>query len=147
MKVKVAAHLCLDITPKFVGGEKPDLGAVFSPGKLTTVEEAVLSVGGPVANTGLAMAKLGADVVLNGKVGEDTFGEVIRKQVGEKRAAAFKVVSDQNTSYTIVFALPGIDRFVLHDPGRFGAGSRIPAPSRQAPEQTGPGRHWLRRNR
>ncbi len=112
----VAGHLCLDITPKFVGGEKPDLGAVFSPGKLTTVEEAVLSVGGPVANTGLAMAKLGADVVLNGKVGEDTFGEVIRKQVGEKRAAAFKIVSDQNTSYTIVLALPGIDRFVLHNP-------------------------------
>lgn len=112
----VAGHLCLDITPKFSSGEKLIIGDVFSPGKLTNVGEAVLSAGGPVPNTGLAMAKLGVDVVLNGKVGEDTFGDVIKQLVGEERSAAFKTVSDQNTSYTIVLAPPGIDRFVLHNP-------------------------------
>jgi sugar/nucleoside kinase (ribokinase family) len=115
-KVMVAGHLCLDITPKFSSGEKLNINDVFSPGKLTNVEEAVLSAGGPVPNTGLAMAKLGVDVVLNGKVGEDTFGNVIKQLVGEERAAAFKTVSDQNTSYTIVLAPPGVDRFVLHNP-------------------------------
>lgn len=115
-KVMVAGHLCLDITPKFSSGEKLNISDVFSPGKLTNVQEAVLSAGGPVPNTGLAMAKLGIDVVLNGKVGEDTFGNVIKELVGEKRAAAFKTVSDQNTSYTIVLAPPGVDRFVLHNP-------------------------------
>jgi sugar/nucleoside kinase (ribokinase family) len=112
----VAGHFCLDITPKFPVGEKLKISDIFSPGKLTNVEEAVLSAGGPVPNTGLAMAKLDVDVVLNGKVGEDAFGNIIRQLVGEKRAAAFKTVRDQNTSYTIVLAPPGIDRFVLHNP-------------------------------
>jgi sugar/nucleoside kinase (ribokinase family) len=116
-KVMVAGHFCLDITPKFPEGKKFDINNVFSPGKLTTVEEAVLSAGGPVPNTGLAMAKLGFDVVLNGKVGKDEFGDILKKLVGEKRAAGFKTVENQNTSYTIVFALQDIDRFVLHDPG------------------------------
>ncbi len=112
----VAGHLCLDITPKFPAGEKLNISDVFSPGKLTNVEQAVLSAGGPVPNTGLAMAKLDVDVVLAGKVGEDVFGNIIKRLVGQKRAAAFKTVSDQNTSYTIVLAPPGIDRFVLHNP-------------------------------
>ncbi|MFC1738224.1 carbohydrate kinase family protein [Planctomycetota bacterium] len=115
-KVMVAGHLCLDITPKFLTGEKVNISDIFSPGKLTTVDKAVLSPGGPVPNTGLAMAKLGVDILLNGKVGKDAFGDIIKEMVGEKRAAAFKTVSDQNTSYTIVLALPGIDRFVLHNP-------------------------------
>ncbi|MHC4757812.1 MAG: carbohydrate kinase family protein [Planctomycetota bacterium] len=113
----VAGHFCLDITPKFPAGKKLDIDNVFSSGKLTTVEEAVLSAGGPVPNVGLAMAKLGVDVVLNGKVGKDAFGEILKQLVGTKRAAGFKTVENQNTSYTIVFALPGIDRFVLHNPG------------------------------
>jgi len=115
-KVMVAGHLCLDITPKFSAGEELDISDVFLPGKLTNVEEAVLSTGGPVSNTGLAMAKLDVDVVLNGKVGKDTFGNIIRQLVGEEKAAAFKTVCGQSTSYTIVLALPGIDRFVLHNP-------------------------------
>jgi len=112
----VAGHFCLDITPKFPAGKKFNINKVFSPGKLTNVEEAVLSAGGPVPNTGLAMSKLGVDVVLNGKVGKDAFGDILKKLVGAKRAAGFKTVENQNTSYTIVFALPGIDRFVLHNP-------------------------------
>ncbi|MHC4265957.1 MAG: carbohydrate kinase family protein [Planctomycetota bacterium] len=112
----VAGHFCLDITPKFSTGKKFDIDNVFSTGKLTNVEEAVLSAGGPVPNVGLAMAKLGVDVILNGKVGKDVFGDILKQLVGKKRAAGFKTVENQNTSYTIVFALPGIDRFVLHNP-------------------------------
>ena len=57
----VAGHLCLDITPRFPHpsegrGEKLSISDVFSPGKLTNVEEAVLSTGGPVSNVGLATA-------------------------------------------------------------------------------------------
>ena len=115
-KVMVAGHLCLDITPKFATGDKASISEMFAPGRLTTVGEAVLSTGGPVSNVGLALAKLDVDVVLNGKVGEDTFGDVIRRLVGEGRAAALKNVTDQSTSYTIVLAPPGIDRFVLHNP-------------------------------
>ena len=115
-KVMVAGHLCLDITPKFPVSQIVNISDVFSPGKLTEVGQAVLSAGGPVPNTGLAMAKQGVEVVLAGKVGEDAFGNIIKQLVGEKRAAAFKTVCDQSTSYTVVLAPPGIDRFVLHNP-------------------------------
>ncbi len=115
-KVMVAGHLCLDITPRFAAGAKVDIGRVFSPGQLTNVGQAVLSAGGAVSNTGLAMAKLGLDVMLNGKVGEDAFGNIIRQFVGAERAAGLKAVPDQNSSYTIVLAPPGVDRFFLHYP-------------------------------
>ncbi len=36
-----------------------------------------MHTGGAVANTGLAMKLLGADVSLMGKVGEDAFGDMI----------------------------------------------------------------------
>jgi len=113
----VAGHLCLDITPRFSASQRFDFDSAFSPGKLTNVDDAVLSTGGPVSNTGLALAKLGVDVVLNGKIGMDEFGNIIKKAVGEERAKAFKVVPDQNSSYTIVISPPGIDRFYLHNPG------------------------------
>ncbi len=116
-RVMVAGHFCLDITPKFPGDQAIDFETVFSPGKLTNVGDAVLSTGGPVSNTGLAMARLGVDVALNGKLGQDAFADIIKRTVGEERAKAFKVVPDQNTSYTIVLSPPGVDRFYLHNPG------------------------------
>ena len=116
-KVMVAGHLCLDITPRFSTSQRFDFDSAFSPGKLTNVDDAVLSTGGPVSNTGLALAKLGVDVVLNGKIGKDAFGDIIKTAVGEERAKALKVVPDQNSSYTIVISPPGIDRFYLHNPG------------------------------
>ena len=115
-KVMVAGHLCLDITPKFPSGKEIDIREMFSPAKLTNVEDAVLSTGGAVSNTGLAMARLGVDVLLNGKVGNDGFGDIIRRLVGEDKAKTLKTVTGQNSSYTIVLAPPGVDRFYLHSP-------------------------------
>ncbi|MHC4124654.1 MAG: carbohydrate kinase family protein [Planctomycetota bacterium] len=115
-RVMVAGHICLDITPKFIEGGKTNINEILSPGRLTNVGQAVLSTGGAVSNTGLAMAKLGVDVLLNGKVGADGFGDIIKNLVGKDKAAAFKTVSDQNSSYTVVLAPPGIDRIFLHDP-------------------------------
>ena len=116
MKVMVAGHLCLDISPTFTTYGKYNLADIFSPGKLTTVGKATLSTGGPVSNTGLALAKLGVDVVLDGKIGADEFGRIIRNMIGEQRAGTLKIVRGQSSSYTIVLAPPGIDRFVLHNP-------------------------------
>jgi len=116
IQVMVAGHLCLDITPRFPATANIKISEVFSPGKLTNVDAVVLSTGGAVSNTGLAMAKLGIEVVLNGKVGEDEIGNIIRRLVGQERAKAFKTVAEQNSSYTIVLAPPGVDRFFLHNP-------------------------------
>ena len=70
-KVMVAGHICLDITPRISPSLKGGFAENFIPGKLINVEDMVLSTGGAVSNTGLAMAKLGADVMLSGKVGSD----------------------------------------------------------------------------
>jgi len=115
-QVMVAGHLCLDITPRFPATANIKIGEVFSPGKLTNVYAAVLSTGVVVANTGLVLDRLGVDVALNGKIGGDEFGDIIRNKIGPDRAEAIKVVNDQSSSYTIVLALPGVDRFVLHNP-------------------------------
>ena len=109
-KVMVAGHICLDIFPRLPQTLEGGFGKVFTPGKLINVEEVVLNTGGAVSNTGQALAKLGMEVLLNGKVGNDNFGAIIRQLVGEKKAAAFKVVDGEASSYTIVLALPDVDR-------------------------------------
>lgn len=117
-KVIVAGHICLDITPVF-----PDTGAehledVLSPGKLVEVKEADVHTGGCVANTGLAMKILGADVTLAGKIGRDAFGDMILHILGQYDAGEDMLRSDSlSTSYSVVVAVPGIDRIFLHNPG------------------------------
>jgi sugar/nucleoside kinase (ribokinase family) len=87
---------------------------VFCPGKLTEVENAVIRPGGAVANTGLVLSRLGQQVVLAARIGNDMFGEAIRRCVGGAMAAGLRTVDSENTSYTIVLAPPGVDRFFLH---------------------------------
>ncbi|MBN2514211.1 MAG: carbohydrate kinase family protein [Sedimentisphaerales bacterium] len=116
-KAMVAGHICLDITPVFNPNIKGSFSTILSPGKLVNVGKAVLSTGGAVANTGLALAKLGIDVLLNGKVGDDEIGDVIKKLVGPQRAPSLRTVAEQASSYSVVLALPGVDRVFLHNPG------------------------------
>ncbi len=117
-KVIAAGHICLDITPVFKSKKVNSLNEVLTPGKLLHVGEAQVSTGGSVANTGLAMKLLGADVSLMGMVGRDEFGEMICNIL--KRYDAEKgmlVKAGEATSYTVVVAPPGIDRIFLHNPG------------------------------
>jgi sugar/nucleoside kinase (ribokinase family) len=117
VKAMVAGHICLDITPQFHSNQTGDFSELLSPGKLINVGDAALSIGGAVCNTGLALAKLGADIKLNGKLGNDHFGKIIMDLLGEGGAGSFKVVEGQSSSYSIVIAVPGVDRIFLHNPG------------------------------
>ena len=117
-KVIVAGHICLDITPVFPAGKKKSISEVMMPGKLIHMNAASVSTGGVVANTGLAMKILGANVKLMGKVGKDAFGDMVcsimdRYDAGEAMIRA----EGEATSYTVVVAVPGIDRVFLHCPG------------------------------
>lgn len=117
-KVIVAGHICLDITPVFPAGKKKSISEVMMPGKLVQMNAASVSTGGAVANTGLAMKILGANVKLMGKVGTDAFGDMVcsimdRYDAGEAMIRA----EGEATSYTVVVAVPGIDRVFLHCPG------------------------------
>ncbi len=117
-KIIAAGHICIDITPMFQCGKCRRIEELLVPGKLLHVGAADIHTGGSVANTGLAMKTLGADVSLMGKVGDDEFGRMILNILDEHRAAEGMIVDpDSSTSYTVVVAVPGIDRIFLHNPG------------------------------
>lgn len=117
-KVIVAGHICLDITPKFPDSNIRNAAAILQPGHLLQVGNADIHTGGTVANTGLAMKFLGADVTLMGKLGTDAWGDIVMNQLSSQDAAQ-GMIRDPNemTSYSIVLAMPGIDRIFLHNPG------------------------------
>ena len=72
----VAGHICLDIIPDLSGSTLEQFRRTFAPGKLLQVGSAALGTGGTVSNVGLALHKLGMDVRLMGKVGDDAFGQI-----------------------------------------------------------------------
>lgn len=119
-KAIVAGHICIDITPVFPDDTRKvsEIGELLKPGKLIHMDAPDVHTGGAVANTGLGMKKLGADVRLLGKIGNDEFGVMIRNVLDQYDAGSDLIVSDGETSsYSIVIAVPGIDRLFLHCPG------------------------------
>lgn len=118
-KAVVAGHICLDLTPQFPASKMGGgIGDILSPGKLIHMEGIDIHTGGAVANTGLAMKKLGMDVALMGKVGSDEFGSLVLQIMDKYGSGKEMIVApDSATSYSIVLAVPGIDRIFLHDPG------------------------------
>lgn len=117
MDIIVAGHICLDIIPDW---QKGDISSI-KPGHIVEMSGVDFSTGGAVANTGLALHKLGIDVGLLGKIGDDQFGKIILEYL-EKEASPNivdqMIISDQeNTSYTIVLTPPDTDRVFLHYPG------------------------------
>ncbi|MDD3797333.1 MAG: carbohydrate kinase family protein [Lachnospiraceae bacterium] len=117
-KVIAAGHICLDITPVFPEGKSEHVSDLLSPGKLIQMGNADVHTGGSVANTGLAMKILGANVSLMGKVGADAFGDIVLKLLEGYQAKDGMIRSEAaSTSYSVVLAIPGIDRIFLHHSG------------------------------
>lgn len=113
--VVVAGHLCLDIIPAFLAS-----AARIAPGSLTEVGPVTLATGGGVSNVGLSLLRLGIPAKLMGKVGDDAFGEIVRRLLGARGADAARAVvtaPGESTSYTIVINMPGVDRSFLHHAG------------------------------
>lgn len=117
-KAVVAGHICLDIMPEFLNKEGTKIQEILTPGCLAQTGRADVHIGGCVANTGLGMKILGADVTLMGKIGADDFGAIVKRQLEEYASADGMIVSEQeSTSYSVVLAPKGIDRMFLHHPG------------------------------
>lgn len=113
-----AGHICLDITPVFGAGrvEKPE--ELLRPGELIQMQQADVHTGGSVANTGLAMKFLGAEVTLMGKIGDDAFGKIVLDVLRQHDADKGMLIgAGESTSYSVVLAIPGLDRIFLHHPG------------------------------
>ena len=117
-KIIAAGHICIDITPVFPKGTKcANISDLMAPGRLIHMDPAEVSTGGSVANTGLALKLLGADVQLLGKVGNDAFGTMVKDILATYGAGGLVVDAQSSTSYSVVVAIPGIDRIFLHSPG------------------------------
>jgi len=117
-KIIAAGHICIDITPVFPEGTNcSGIGELLVPGRLIHMDAADVHTGGSVANTGLALKLLGADVRLLGKVGNDAFGTMVKDILASYGAGGLVVDAESTTSYSVVVAVPGIDRIFLHSPG------------------------------
>jgi sugar/nucleoside kinase (ribokinase family) len=115
--IMVAGHLCLDIIPLFSAGSR-NIADIMRPGKLVNVENAVISTGGPVSNTGLNMKTLGNKVCFCARVGDDVLGSLTLNTLKSSgNADGIRVLKGAASSYTVVIAPPGIDRIFLHNPG------------------------------
>jgi len=116
----VAGHLCVDIIPE-IADEATALSESFLvPGRLSEIGPAVLSTGGAVSNTGLSLVKLGMDVRLVARIGEDAFGRLTRDILatyGEQITQDLAIAEGEPSSYSVVINPPGIDRTILHCPG------------------------------
>ncbi len=63
------------------------------------------------------MKILDNDVRLMGKTGDDAFGSIIRDILAGFGTGGLLVEKGAVTSYSVVLAVPGMDRIFLHDPG------------------------------
>ncbi len=114
----VAGHICLDIIPPLVG--TGDFETTFRPGRLLETGPVLMSTGGPVSNTGLALHKLGINTRLMGKVGGDAFGQIVLnlvKAVDERLVGGMSVVPGEASSYSVILNPPNTDRIFLHCTG------------------------------
>ena len=115
--IVVAGSICLDLIPGFRKQGKT-MEELFVPGKLVNMDPCQVSTGGPVSNTGIALAILGQDVTLMSKIGNDMFGHAMMERLNEGGYGEGMVVVDgENTSYTVVIVPPGYDRIFLHHTG------------------------------
>ncbi len=116
----VAGHLCIDIIPQFLSHATGAPEAFLTPGRLLEVGPAVVSTGGAVSNTGLSLAKLGLDVRLVARLGDDLVGGLTRQVVeraGAQLGEGLTLAQGEPSSYTVVISPPGVDRIFLHCPG------------------------------
>ncbi len=128
--IMIAGHLCLDVIPRFPNTGATKIEQIMTPGKLVNMDEAMVSTGGPVSNTGINMKTLGSNVCFCACVGDDTFGKLTIDMLRSSgNAEGIHVREGEVSSYTVVIAPPGIDRIFLHNPGtndRFNAGDLNP---------------------
>jgi len=115
--VLIAGYLGLDLAPGFVQEQTGSFAEMFRPGKLIETDGLHFSLGGVVANTGLAMQKFGQNVALNGWVGNDALGDIAIAQLEQFGVSGISRKNSAGTAYGIVIAPPGTDRIFLEDPG------------------------------
>jgi sugar/nucleoside kinase (ribokinase family) len=112
LRVLVAGHVCVDLIPEL-------RSSVPRPGTLVEVGPVAIQVGGCVANTGLALARLAGSVRLLTIVGTDILGDIVVQALAsaDVKSSSVQRTSGEGTSYSVVLEAPGDDRAFLHHVG------------------------------
>lgn len=115
----IAGYICVDLIPQFKrNGSFTGIADVLKPGRLIEIDGLSSTLGGVVANTGLAMTKFSKKVYLNGLIGDDFIGDIIRQRLNNYDIlTGVKVTSHEGTAFGLVIAPSGIDRIFLESPG------------------------------
>jgi sugar/nucleoside kinase (ribokinase family) len=105
---------CAGILVADVVGKPVD--AMPERGKLMLVNRIELHSGGNAANTGIALAKLGVDTAIIGKVGEDGFGDFLVNRCAGVGIHTESIIRDREaaTSSTIVLSHGDGERSFIH---------------------------------
>jgi sugar/nucleoside kinase (ribokinase family) len=117
--VVAAGHICLDLVCSLAGER-----LALEPGSLAEIHDTRLATGGAVANTGLALQRLGVATRLMGTVGDDILGTALRDALARAGAGdtrGITTVAGASTSYTLVLTPPGGERMFLHEAGTYAA--------------------------
>ena len=115
----IAGYICIDLTPDFRKSEThSSITNLFIPGKLIEIEGLNFTLGGAVANTGMALKRFNKKVLLNGLIGDDFLGKIALESLGNcNLSEGIKITKQAGTAFGIVIAPPGVDRIFLESPG------------------------------
>ena len=115
----IAGYFCVDLIPGFKKNElHANISEVLKPGKLIEIDGLTSTLGGVVANTGMAMKKFSKSVFLNGLIGDDVIGKIAREWLNKYHLSeGIKTITGQDTAFGLVIAPPGVDRIFLESPG------------------------------
>lgn len=94
--------------------------SVPDKGKLTLTDRVELQIGGCAANTGIALSRLGVNVSITGKVGEDNLGRFLESKLREEErvdTSRIKTSKDKSSSGTIVLVHSDGERSFIHSTG------------------------------
>lgn len=123
LKAVVAGHICLDLIPDLSSLKNTEDDRFIIPGRLLRIGPASVALGGAVANTGIALARLGTEVTLMGKIGDDLLGETILSALHAQGMPLLDYQTGmihapgETSSYTVVISPPNTDRCFLHCSG------------------------------
>ena len=115
----IAGYTCVDMFPGFKKNESSEsLSDLFIPGKLIEIDGLDFILGGVVPNTGLAMKKFGMKVLLNGLIGDDMIGKIVKEWFGNyDLSEGIEIAEKEGSGLCIVISPPGTDRIFLESPG------------------------------
>lgn len=118
-KILVAGSIVLDIIPEvYIPKGEPVPEIFLSEGKQTDCSRTHIYLGGEVGNTGLALNRLGCDVRLVSKIGDDSVGEIVRETL-RRYNVEFTLIEmmGEQSSCCVAIALPDKDKMSLHSRG------------------------------